>query len=167
MLENYTLGRMEKELRQANQLLHSELGVIPTSFAFCCAQTFVGRGKTLKSYIPLVAKLFEVGRIGFSETYARPERLDLAQVCSLTFDNQSFEQIKKVLDAAVAERCWLVLTGHEIGKPGIRQTTSATTLRKLCAYFNSHPEIWVDTVTAVGRHVGATVKHPPIPARLR
>jgi peptidoglycan/xylan/chitin deacetylase (PgdA/CDA1 family) len=49
MLENYTLARMERELLKANRELRSTLGVRPTSFAYCCGQSFVGRGTGLRS----------------------------------------------------------------------------------------------------------------------
>jgi peptidoglycan/xylan/chitin deacetylase (PgdA/CDA1 family) len=167
MLENYTLKRMEREILGANRVLSATVGVKPTSFAYPCAQTYVGRGSRLKSYIPVVAKHFVVGRHGFSEAYASPERCDLAQVPSLDFDNKTFKQVKAILDAAVADGCWLVLTGHEVGDHRVKQTTSAKGLDKLCAYLKGHPEIWVGTISEVGAYIAATVKHPPIPARFR
>jgi peptidoglycan/xylan/chitin deacetylase (PgdA/CDA1 family) len=167
MLENYTLQRMEKEILSANDVVDKMLGVRPTSFAYPCAQTYVGRGRTLKSYIPVVAKHFVVGRAGFSETYASPERCDLAQVPSLDSDNKTFEEMKAILDAAVSKGCWLIFTGHEVGDGKVHQTTSASALDKMCRYLKKHPEIWVDTVTAVGLHIRSEVKHPPIPARFR
>ena len=167
MLENYTLARMEREIIEANRVLRVAVGVEPTSFAYPCAQTYVGRGVRLKSYIPIVAKHFEVGRSGFSEMYASPKRCDLAQVPSLNFDGQSFEQLRELVDKAMADECWLVLTGHEVGDGRVKQTVSAKALEKLCAYLKRRTDIWTDTVTAVGRHIAATVKHPPIPARLR
>jgi peptidoglycan/xylan/chitin deacetylase (PgdA/CDA1 family) len=167
MLENYTLERMEQELLDANKVIRASVGVTPTSFAYPCAQTYVGRGTRLRSYIPVVAKHFEVGRSGFSEMYASPERCDLAQVPSLDSDNKTFNQMRALLDAAAGSGGWLILTGHEVGDIHTKQTTSAKALKTLCAYLAVHPEIWVDTVTAVGRHIGATVKHPPIPARHR
>jgi peptidoglycan/xylan/chitin deacetylase (PgdA/CDA1 family) len=167
MLENYTLDRMKREILEANRVLEAAVGVKPTSFAYPCAQTYVGRGTRLRSYIPLVARLFEVGRSGFSETYASPERCDLAQVPSLDIDCKTFEQLRALVGAAMADGCWLVLTGHEVGDGCVKQTTSAKALEKLCAYLKGRPDIWTDTVTAVGRHIAALVKHPPIPARLR
>ena len=167
MLENYSLERMERELLEANRILGAALGVRPTSFAYCCGQSYVGRGPKLRSYVPLVAKHFVVGQAGYSETYASPERCDLAQVPSIKFDNKTFEELRITVDAAVADGCWLILFGHEVGDVRARQTTSVGALRKLCAYLRKHPEIWADTVTAVGRHIGAAVKHPPIRARKR
>jgi peptidoglycan/xylan/chitin deacetylase (PgdA/CDA1 family) len=164
MLENYTLERMEREVLEANDVLNATVGVIPTSFAYPCAQTYVGRGKRLKSYIPIIAKHFEVGRSGFSETYASPERCDLAQVPSLDFDGKTFDELRAMVEAAVADGCWLIFTGHEVGDARVKQTTSAKALAKLCAYLKRRSDIWTDTVTAVGRHIAATVTYPPIPA---
>ena len=158
---------MEKELLKASRVINATVGVRPTSFAYPCAQTYVGRGTSLRSYIPVVAKHFEVGRSGFSETYASPERCDLAQLPSIDSDNKTFEELRETLDAAVSKGCWLILTGHEVGDGRVKQTTSAKALKQLCAYFNEHPEIWVDTITTVGRHIGATVRHLPVPARFR
>jgi peptidoglycan-N-acetylglucosamine deacetylase len=167
MLENYTLGRMEREILAANRVIHATFGVKPTSFAYPCAQTYVGRGAGLKSYIPLVAKHFAVGRHGFSEACASPERCDVWQVPSLDSDRKSYEDLRALLDPAVANGSWLVLTAHEVGDHRVKQTTSAKGLDKLCAYLKGHPEIWVGTVSEVGSYIGATVKHRPIPARYR
>jgi peptidoglycan/xylan/chitin deacetylase (PgdA/CDA1 family) len=167
MLENYTLARMERELLRANRFLHATLGVRPTSYAYCCGQNFVGRGLRLRSYVPLVARLFAVGQAGFSETYANPNRCDIAQVPSIRFDNKTFEELLETLNSAVADGCWLILMGHEVGDIRSKQTTSASALRRLCSHLRGHPDIWVDTVTAVGRHVGANAKHPPLRARIR
>ena len=160
MLENYTLARMKGELLRANRLLHSSLGVWPTSYAYCCGQNFVGRGIHLKSYVPLVAKLFVVGQAGFSEAYANPMRCDIAQVPSIKFDNKTFDEILATLESAIADRCWLILMGHEVGDLRAKQTTSASVLNRLCSYLKRFPEIWVDTVTQVGRYVAANVRHP-------
>jgi len=162
MLENYTLGRMEGELLRANRLLHSSLGVWPTSYAYCCGQNFVGRGTRLRSYVPLVAKLFVVGQAGFSETYANPRRCDCAQVPSIKFDNKKFGEILATLESAVADGSWLILMGHEVGDIRAAQTTSAGVLQKLCSHLKGRPDIWVDTVTAVGSYVAANVKHPVV-----
>jgi peptidoglycan/xylan/chitin deacetylase (PgdA/CDA1 family) len=168
MLENYTLQRMEKEILQANDVIQTMLGVCPTSFAYPCAQTYVGRGRTLKSYVPVVAKHFVVGRAGFSEMFASPERCDLAQVPSLDSDHKSFDELKGLLDSALAKGGWLIITGHEVGDGRVHQTASASGLDKLCRYLRKHPEVWVDTVSAIGRHIGSEVKHPSTPeARFR
>lgn len=158
MLENYTLDRMERELLDANRLLHAKLGVKPTSYAYCCGQSFVGRGRSLRSYVPLVAKHFVVGQAGYSEVYADPERCDLAQVPSIKLDNKTYQELKGTLDSAVTDGAWLVLYGHEVGESKARQTTSQEVLRRLCADLRSRPDVWVDSVTSIGRYIDRAQK---------
>ena len=159
MLENYTLERMEKELLEANRVLEAKLGVRPTSYAYCCGQSFVGRGRSLRSYVPLVARHFEVGQAGYSETYASPERCDLAQVPSIKLDNKTYEELRATLESAVVDGAWLILYGHEVGDIEARQTTSREALWRLCAHLRSRPDIWVDSVTSIGRYVGREQKY--------
>jgi hypothetical protein len=159
MLESYSLARMEAELLLANRLLRASLGVLPTSFAYCCAQTFVGRGKRVRSYVPLVAKNFLVGRGRMSQTHNRPDLCDLAQICSSGLDNQTFETICGLIEAAAADGGWIVLTGREVGTSGERQTTGAHVLRKVCRYLFERQDLWTETVSTVGRHVMTMAGH--------
>jgi peptidoglycan/xylan/chitin deacetylase (PgdA/CDA1 family) len=66
-LEDYTLQMMDSELDSANRLIKKMLGVQAVSFAYPCGQTFVGRGANARSYIPVVAAMFETGRLWLSE----------------------------------------------------------------------------------------------------
>ena len=66
-LEAYTLDQMARELDSASGLIRSLLSVQTVSFAYPCGQTFVGRGKKVKSYVPLVAGRFETGRLWLRE----------------------------------------------------------------------------------------------------
>lgn len=152
-LERYTLARMEAELLRANLELREALGVRPTSFAYCCCQTFVGTGAQVRSYVPLVAKHFAVGRSGVSDAHNRPGRVDLAQVWSSAIDNRTFAEVRALIDAAVADGGWLVLVGHEVGRAGGTLTTTAAVLARVCAHLAARPEIWTDTVSAIGQHV--------------
>lgn len=152
MLESYTLERIEQEIIEANQRLEALLGTRPTTFAYCAGQTFVGRGLGVKSYVPLIAKHFMIGRTYFLPTYNIPDRCDRAQINGIGIDNLPFEQVRFYIDAAVDGKGWAVLVGHEMGNPSDRLNTSADVLRRVCDYLKSRPEIWVDTVAAVGDH---------------
>src|SRR5713101_5746724 len=61
-LEDYTLQMMARQLDEANDEIQKLLGVKPTTFAYPCGLKFVGRGRDVKSYVPLVAERFLVGR---------------------------------------------------------------------------------------------------------
>ena len=61
-LENYSVEQIRDELIEANKEIQNLLGVQCNVFAYPCGQTFVGRGKETKSYVPVIADLFFTGR---------------------------------------------------------------------------------------------------------
>jgi len=160
-LEDYTLRMMEKELDRANADIERLLGVRPVTFAYPCGQTFVGRGRRVKSYVPLVAERFLVGRGYLGEAANHPDVFDLAQAAGTGFDSMSFEQIKKLVAHAAEEGRWLILVGHEIGEPAF-QTTDAAALDALCQYARDPANgIWLDTVESIGKYVQQTRARGP------
>jgi len=161
-LEDYTLERMEGELSGASDAITLLIGVAPTTFAYPCGQTFVGRGSGVASYVPLVSERFLVGRGSYSERHNDPASCDLAQVFAMEADGKSFEQLRGLVARAVANGGWLVLFGHEIGEGG-HQTTLPKALDSLCNYaVDPANEIWIDTVAAIGSHIERTRRlHAP------
>lgn len=152
-LEDYTLRQMAQELEAANTVIESALGVRPATFAYPCGQKFVGRGRDLKSYVPLVAAMFSAGRGWMDESTNDPAFCDPAQLLGMELDGLDFEQAKKLIDNAVKNGTWLVLAGHEIGEGG-RQTTRTDTLKAICEYARDPDNgIWIDTVENVTRYV--------------
>ncbi|HSW01313.1 MAG TPA: polysaccharide deacetylase family protein [Sedimentisphaerales bacterium] len=152
-LEDYTLTQMGKELDQANAEIRRLLGVRAMTFAYPCGQKFVGRGKQVRSYVPLVAERFTAGRGWRDETANDPAFCDPAQLLAVELDGLAFDQLKTLIETAAKQGAWLVLAGHEIGEKG-RQTTRADTLRAFCEYA-ADPQngLWVDTVANVARYV--------------
>lgn len=154
-LENYTLEAMARELDEANAMIRALLGVEPVSFAYPCGQTFVGRGKEVRSYVPLVAERFVSGRLWLSEDANDPGFCDLSQLLARESDGKDFEELKALADDAGRRARWLILAGHEIADAG-PQTTRLADLRRLCAYLTA-PEngFWVQPVGVIGRYVEA------------
>ena len=151
-IENMTLAQMEQDILQANHAIHQLLGVTPKTFAYPCGQTYVGRGRDLQSYIPLVANHF-LARRGFrTEAVNDPLLCDLAQLCAHDSDCHSFAALKPWIDMAVEQGSWLVLAGHEIGTTG-RQTTLISALEELAAYCQQRQDIWLDSVANVASHL--------------
>lgn len=152
-LENYTLEIMSKEIDQANDVITKLLGVKPVTFAYPAGQKFVGRGKTLKSYVPLIAEKFVVGRGWHDEGSNDPTFCDLAQVMGIEIDNLDFDQIRPLLESAKSQGHWLIFCGHEVGqfKP---QTTQISTLEAICKYA-SDPDnkLWIDTIKGIGNYI--------------
>lgn len=152
-LENYTLASMRQELLQANQEIEEMLGVSPTSFAYTCGQTYVGRGMETRSYVPLVAELFSSGRGWLDEASNDMSFADMAQLQGIEMDGKDFDEIKSLVDDAVANGRWLILAGHEIGKGG-HQTTRVKMLEKLIEYVQSpNSGIWLATVGEIATYV--------------
>ncbi|MFN8345792.1 MAG: polysaccharide deacetylase family protein [Spirosomataceae bacterium] len=152
-LEEYTLDKMKNELVRTNKALEEQLGVTPQVFAYPCGQTFVGRGLTAKSYIPVIAELFSVGRGWLDEGPNDPTYCDMAQLTGMEMDGKDFEQILPLIENAKKTGSWLVLAGHEIGEAG-NQTTRMAMLKKLCEYAqNPANGVWIAPIGIVAKYV--------------
>lgn len=152
-LEEYTLEVMAKELDAASAEIERLLGVRPTTFAYPCGQRFVGRGREVKSYVPLVAERFLLGRGYFDEAANDPAFSDLAQAAGTAFDDMGFEQMGKLVAEAARDGRWLIFVGHEIGEKGF-QITDACALEALCKYLRDPANgFWVDTVEKIAKYV--------------
>jgi len=160
-LENYTLEKMEQEMDQANAAVERLLGVTPTTFGYPCAQTFVSRGVDVKSYVPLVARKFAVGRSYADQCLNDPAFCDLAQVYCLLFDCLDFEQVKQLFDRAAESGYWLILCGHNVGPTPANQTVLMSTLQAICKYANDPAsELWFDRVDVIGKYIAKQRQAP-------
>jgi peptidoglycan-N-acetylglucosamine deacetylase len=152
-LETYTLESMAQQLDEANARIEKLLGVKPTTFAYPCGQKFVGRDRNVRSYVPLVAERFLVGRGYMDESPNNPALADLAQAMGTAFDDMDFPRMKMIVDAAAADGRWVIFAGHEIGRKAY-QTTDIRALEQLCAYLKDPANgIWPGTVAEVGAFV--------------
>jgi peptidoglycan/xylan/chitin deacetylase (PgdA/CDA1 family) len=153
-LEDFTLERMDAELAGASQQIEQMLGIKPTTFAYPCGHTFVGRGENLKSYIPLVAKRFLAGRAYNNETPNDPEFCDLAHLMGIGFDARPFDWVRPHIDAAIERGHWLILVGHCVGVPDVSLNVESAVLDAVCRYCRERSsEIWTDTVHTIASHV--------------
>lgn len=151
-IEDYTLDRMDAELTQASAIIEDKLGVTPRTFAYPCGGTFLGRGETAASYIPLVAKRFLAGR-GYWEPYPNaPGQCDLAHLLGCSFDALSFDQVKTLINRTIDENGWLILVGHDV-RPNDWQGVDPSTLHEICQYLKSEDEVWTDTIASIAAHV--------------
>lgn len=155
-LEDKTVDAMRQELIEANRRISTLLGVPPPrTFAYPCGQTFVGRGRTTASYVPVVADLFLAGRGWLDEAANDPVHVDLAQTFGVEMDGKDFAQIRPLLDEARRTGAWLVLAGHDIGADG-RQTTRIAMLDELLAHARQPANgIWLATVAEAAAHIAS------------
>jgi peptidoglycan/xylan/chitin deacetylase (PgdA/CDA1 family) len=152
-LESFTLKQMAQNIDGANAEIQQLLGVRMVTFAYPCGQKFVGRGRHVKSYVPLVARRFLVGRGFFDEYFNDPTFCDLAQASGTVSDDLDYPHMVNVVSQAAAQGAWVIFAGHDIGEKGF-QTTDATALAALCKYMQDPANaVWVDTVENIGRYV--------------
>ena len=152
-LENYDLAMIAQQLDGANERIQQLLGVKPTTFAYPCGLKFVGRGRDVKSYVPLVAERFTVGRGYLDEAPNNPALADLSQAMGTAFDNMEFAAMKAIVDSAAKDGRWVIFVGHEIGGRGV-QSTDGKSLELLATYLKEPANaIWVGTVAEVGTYV--------------
>ncbi len=152
-LEDMSLDDIAREIDTATEEIERALGVRPESFAYPCGQAFVGRGRDLRSYVPLVAERFVTGRLWLGEAANDPNVCDPYQLLAMESDGKTFEELKPLLEQAITEGRWLVLAGHEIGDGGF-QTTFAKTVDDLCRYAADPANgLWIDTVGRIGRYI--------------
>lgn len=152
-LENFTMDSMRKNLLECSKAIKDELGVTATLFAYPCGQKYIGRGKHLKSYVPLIAEMFSSGRGWFDEMNNDPMFCDFAQLAGNEMDGKSFEQILKLINGAKSNGDWLLLAGHEMGENGM-QTTNISMLRKLIEYSKDPANgVWLAPVGEVQEYI--------------
>ena len=152
-LEDYSLKQMRNQLEEANKQIEDLLGVTPEVFAYPCGQTFVGRGKNTKSYIPVVAGNFLSGRGWLAESPNDPVYCDMAQLTGIEMDGKDFDELLPLLTSAKKTGQWVVLAGHEMGDNG-PQTTRLAMLKQLIEYAQDPAnEIWIAPVGTIAKYV--------------
>jgi len=153
VLESYDIDRMRAEVLQANDEIEALLGVRPVSFAYPCGQTYVGRGTNTKSYVPLIAELFQTGRRWLDETTNAPAHFDPAQVMAMRMDGEDFSTIRRFIERTKRNENWLVLAGHGIGD-STRWGTNLGMLRELLAYVQEPDNgVWIAPVSEVASFI--------------
>src|SRR5687767_63107 len=152
-LENYSVEQIREELIEANKQIQNLLGVECNVFAYPCGQTFVGRGKETKSYVPVIADIFFTGRGSLDEGPNDPQFCDFAQLTRIESDGKDFEQILPLIESAKKNKQWLVLAGHEMNETGT-QTTRLSMLKKLLEYAQDPTHgIWIAPVGTVAKYI--------------
>ena len=153
VLESYDVERMRAEIVQANDEIEEMLGVRPVSFAYPCGQTYVGRGRDTRSYVPLVAELFQTGRRWLDETSNAPDHFDTAQVMAMRMDGEDFAAVQRMVERARHSGNWLVLAGHGVGD-NPRWGTQLDMLKDLLAYAqNPDNRVWIAPVNEVATFI--------------
>lgn len=152
-LEDYDLEEMARDIDDASEWIEDRFGRRPTSFAYPCGQTFIGRGSRNQSYVPLVAERFLAGRMFASECTINPRWVDRAQSWSLDIDRLEPDQMVQKLEDGYQAGHWILLTGHDIAADH-PQGIPPVTLNAICQWARKKEStLWVDTVSAIASHI--------------
>jgi hypothetical protein len=137
-LENYNLDSIRNELAECNKQVEKLLGVKPEVFAYPCGQKFVGRDTNTKSYVPLISKMFLLGRGWRDEAMNDPAFCDMAQISGIEMDGKNFDEILPLIE--------------EAKKSG--QTTRFVMLKQLIEYAqNPANGIWIAPAGTVAKYI--------------
>jgi peptidoglycan-N-acetylglucosamine deacetylase len=115
-LEDMTIEQMESDILLAQKrLMQIAPGQAQWTFCYPCYCTFVGKGASQKSYVPLIAKHFVAGRTGGEYGCANhPQFVDLASVWGLPTDRMSGYEMIGLAEELTSKGLWLILVFHEI-----------------------------------------------------
>ncbi|MCS7222265.1 MAG: polysaccharide deacetylase family protein [Anaerolineae bacterium] len=151
-LEEMTLDEMEAEIVEASRRIRIlALQQADISFAYPCYQTFVGRGLTQQSYVPLVARHCIAGR-GRGETANDPLRCDLAHVWSWPCERMSGAELVGLAEQAASQGRWGILTFHGVHEGHL--PIGERDLAELCAFLaRARERIWTAPVATVARRI--------------
>jgi peptidoglycan/xylan/chitin deacetylase (PgdA/CDA1 family) len=114
-LTDYDLARMTAELDDSLARLMRLGAAPPVTFAYPCGSDKAGLGATKEDYSPLVAQRFLAARVSVSGI-ADPAQVDLLHVPQLDAGGKSGEELKAMVDQAIAAKGWLVLLFHGVGQ---------------------------------------------------
>lgn len=154
-LENFTLHTMALDIDAASKSLNEIFGQRPRTFAYPCGQTFVGRGADQKSYVPLIADRFLVGRGFNNEAPNDPGFCDLAYAAGIDMDCKRLDAVMNHVRGAQETGTWLILAGHAVGDKA-PQTVRADVLDAVCRFCADKSNgIWIDTVENIGAYISA------------
>ena len=155
-LESMTLAEIEQDMLAAQKRLNQ---IAPHqqhwTFAYPCYSTYVGRGVTRQSYVPVVAKHFLAGRaageLGFAN---RPERMDLACLWATPAELLSGDEMIALVKRLTERGQWVILVFHDID--GDLLNVPGRTYRKLLQFLSQEREtIWTGTVSEIAAYLAA------------
>lgn len=151
-LDDYTLDQMSQQLEDASAQIQQLLGVRPVTFAYPCGAKVLGRGLGSRSYVPLIAQKFILGR-GTHADSVDPMTADLAEANAIPFDDMDYVDMVSRISQATQRGDWVIFLGHDIGHRKA-QTTDTVALAALLKFLqNPANGVWVDTVEHVAKYV--------------
>jgi peptidoglycan/xylan/chitin deacetylase (PgdA/CDA1 family) len=147
-MTNYTVKRMENEMRMTNLFLQSLDGKTKRTFAFTCGDMKIRDS----AFINGMKKDFVAARAVRNEMHKMNE-VDLYNVDCYVVNNHSFEEMKAWVDQAVQTNSLLVILFHGVGG-GNGLDVSIENHRKILRYIKQkEKDIYVAPMLEVAEHI--------------
>lgn len=147
-LRNYSVSRIENEIRMANVFLQSLDGKTKRTFAFTCGDMRVNDSLFIKG----LKEDFTAARAVRNEMHKIHE-VNLYNIDCYMVNNHSFEQMKEWVDKAIETNSLLVILFHGVGGGNALDVT-VENHRKILAYIKQHQnDIYSGTMLEVAEHV--------------
>ncbi|HEY0711869.1 MAG TPA: polysaccharide deacetylase family protein [Polyangia bacterium] len=168
-LTDYTVMRMSTELDNSIARLKRLGGTEPFTFAYPCSSDTVGLGAMGMDYSSLVSARFLAARVSMAAV-ADPATVVIHKVPQLDTGGKTGDQLKAMVDDAIAKKGWLVLLFHGVGNEMLAcgqglgympntctinyLTTSAAAHETLVKYLaEKKAQVWTATFKEVATHV--------------
>ena len=154
-LEYRTLEEIEAELVDADKRFKSIFPeVAHWSFCYPCYNTFVGKGKHRKSYVPIVAQLFFTARAGgeMSNSINSPYHADLHCLNSWKCERRSAAELIGLVERTATQGGWSIFTFHGVGEGHL--PVARPDFQELLAYLDAvRDRIWTAPVIEVAEYL--------------
>lgn len=155
-LEDVSLDQIEADILAAQDRL-AQIAPHQPQWTFCypCYATFVGRGASRASYVPLIARHFLAGRGGGEYGFGNhPARVDLACVAALPTERMSGFEMIGLVEQLTYQGGWVVLVFHDID--GSRLTVGSYDFNMLLDYLKRKAdEVWTAPMVEVAARIAA------------
>ncbi len=147
-LNNYTVKRMENEMRMTNTFLQALDGKTRRTFAFTCGDMKIADS----SFMNGMKKDFIAARAVRNEMHKITE-IDLYNIDCYVINNNSFEEMKAWVDKAIETNSLLVILFHGVGG-GNGLNVSLVEHRKLLTYLKGKKDtVWIAPMISVAEHI--------------
>ena len=152
-LEYRTFDELEFELQAADRRFRTVFPEINQwSFCYPCYNTFVGRGRERRSYVPVVASHFFAARAGCEMSVAinSPYHADLHCLNSWKCEHRSADDLIGLVERTNDLGGWSIFTFHGIGEGHL--PVERYDFEKLCEYLDeARDHLWVAPLIDVAK----------------
>lgn len=159
-LVGYTPDRWRDEVRVANCLLRLIDGRDQRSFGNTFCHYDLGPADAKVPLADLILEQFVAGRGPFNSKIVTPDNLNFGALGHFGADGRPFEELRDLIDQAVALGGWLIFMIHGVG-PGTHDhglfLDPAVHEQLLTHLHIHHPQIWTAPVLDVAQHLQQTV----------